>query len=279
MKKNILLSAMILAVGVMPMSAFAEEDVPSEEDTSYTMTFLDFDSNVMQTIEVKAGEKIDYTQIDTSSLHKHLDMYTEQDFYTWSATPDTIDSDTTVQALYKKATISTEGSPTKTEYYTAKGDVKLDGLSVLITLEIQTPVTDENGEFHIDVQTTDIISNCYSDKKLEELFADEKTAQVNVIPLGDDKPIFTYEITLFDNLGDTDNNGITDAVDASYVLQVYADRSTGNSVEIDENQKKICDVNKDGIIDAVDATSILMYYAETSTGGSPVWEEIVPALA
>lgn len=277
MKKNIL--AIILAFGIMPVNAFAEEDTPPAEDTSYTMTFLDFDGKVMQTIEVRSDEKIDYSQIDISSLHTHPDVYTEKAFHAWSATPDTIDSDTTVQALYKKATISTEGSPTKTEYYTAKGNVRLDGLSVLITLEVQTPVTDENGRFHVDVQTTDIISNCYADKTLEELFADGKTAEVNVIPSGDDKPIFTYEITLFDGLGDTDGNGITDAVDASYILQKYAEFSTGGNIDMDENQKKICDVNKDGMIDAVDATFILMYYAEASTGGSPVWEEIVPALA
>ncbi|MDE6500613.1 MAG: hypothetical protein K2L10_00785 [Ruminococcus sp.] len=270
MKKKII--AMILALGMIPLN------VSAEEDTSHTMTFLDFDGNVMQTIEVNSGESIDYSQIDVSSLHTYPNLYTEQDFYAWSATPDTIDSDTTVQALYKRAIISTEGFPVKTEYYTTKGDVKFDGLSVIITIEIQTPVTNESGEFHVAVQKADVISNCRSDKTLEELFADGKTAEVNVIPTGDDKPIFTYEITLVDNLGDTDDNGLTDAVDATHILQLYASLSTGGNTSIDENQKTVCDINRDGLIDAQDATFILMYYAQSSTGGFPSWEEIVPSL-
>lgn len=279
MKKNILLSAMILAVSIIPVNAFAEEDIPPMEDTSYKMTFLDFDGEVMQTIEVKQDEKIDYTQIDTASLHRHIDRYTEQAFHAWSATPETINSDTTVQALYKKATISVEGFPTKTEYYTPKGDVKLDGLSVLITLEVQTPLTDENGEYYVNSQTENVINSCYADKKLDELFTDGKTAEVNVIPSGDDKPIFTYEITLFDSLGDTNGDSVIDSVDSSFILQTYASLSTGEKIEFDENQNKICDINKDGLIDSQDATFILIYYSESSTGNVPVWEEIVPVLA
>lgn len=276
MKKNIILSAIILMLGISPVSAFAEDDTPTEPIT-HKMTFLDFDGEVMQTIEVQPDEKIDYSQIDTSSLHTHIDRYTEQAFNVWSATPETIDSDTTVQALYKKATISVEGTPTKTEYYTPVGDVRLDGLSVLITLETQTPVTDENGNYYVSSQTENVIESCFADKKLEELFAEEKTAEVNVIPSGDDKPIFTYEITLFDSLGDTNGNSLVDSDDASFILQTYAEISTGGNVTLDENQNKICDVNRDGIIDAQDASLILIYYAEASTGGVPVWEDIMSA--
>ncbi|MCM1507194.1 MAG: dockerin type I domain-containing protein [Ruminococcus flavefaciens] len=280
MKKNIILSLTALAMALSPLNSFAEEESSPPEDTpTYTMTFLDFEGEVMQTIEVKAGEKIDYTQIDTSSLHSHIDLYTEQAFSMWSATPEYIDSDTTVQALYKKAAISVEGTPRKTEYYSALGDINLDGLSVLITLEIQTPVTDENGNYYVNTQTENIINSCYTEKNLEELFKEEKQATVNVIPAGDDKPIFTYDITLFDKLGDTNEDGIVDAVDASFVLLTYAKLSTGGELDLDEDKQKICDINQDGRIDAQDSTFILMYYAEASTSGNPVWEEIVPSLA
>lgn len=224
MKKNIILPIIALAIALAPVNTFAEEnkDQP-EEETSYTMTFLDFDGEIMQTLDVKPDEKIDYSLIDTSSLHSHLDMYTEQAFHTWSSTPETISEDTTVQALYKKAYISTEGIPTKTEYYSKGAEIRLDGLSVLITLEIQTPVTDEDGNYYVDTQTENIIDNCYVEKSLEELFADDKKATVNVIPSGDDKPIFSYEITLFDSLGDANGDGIINAVDASFISGVYAD--------------------------------------------------------
>lgn len=275
MKKNMILSAIILALSINPVNAFAEDD-SSMEAPSYKMTFLDFDGKVMQTIEVQPDEKIDYTQIDTSSLNTHLDTYTEQAFNMWSETPETINSDTTVQALYKKATISAEGTPTKTEYYTPVGNVKLDGLSVLITLEVQTPVTDENGNYYVSSQTENIINSCYSDKTLEELFSDGKnTATVNVIPSGDNKPIFTYEITLFEGMGDTNGDGIIDSVDASFVLNIYSELSTSGNISLDNDQYKKCNINQDGFIDSLDASLILTHYAESSTGKVPVWENII----
>ncbi|MDE6538618.1 MAG: hypothetical protein K2K66_00360, partial [Ruminococcus sp.] len=222
---------------------------------------------------------IDYSLIDTSSLHSHLDIYTEQAFHMWSSTPEYISEDTTVQALYKKAYISTEGTPTKTEYYSKGADIRLDGLSVLITLEIQTPVTDENGHYYVNTQTENIIDSCYTEKTLEELFADDKKATVNVIPSGDDKPIFSYEITLFDSFGDANGDGIIDAVDASFISGIYADLSTGGELTLDENQQKICDINQDGRIDAKDATYVSMYYAEMSTNRNPVWENLVRELS
>ncbi|MDE5620306.1 MAG: hypothetical protein K2O29_01065 [Ruminococcus sp.] len=248
--------------------------------TKHTLTFTDFDGNIMQTMEVSPNEKIDYSQIDTSSLHTHPDIYTEQDFYMWSSTPEYIDSDTVINALYKKATISVDGVPNKTEYYTKNGNVSLDGLSVSIKTDTQTPVTDENGNYFVSSQTENITSSCYAEvSSLEELFADGKTAVVNVLPLGDDKPVVTYEITLFDELGDINNDGFVDTVDSAFVLRAYAEISAHGNMTLDENQVKICDVNRDGLVDTVDATTILIYYAQLSAGHTPVWEEIVPALA
>ena len=248
-------------------------------ETKYTLTFTDFDGNIMKTMEVSPDEKIDYSQIDTSSLHTHPDIYTEQDFYMWSATPEYIDSDTVINALYKKATISVDGVPDKTEYYTTNGNVSLDGLSVSIRTDKQTPVTDENGSYVVSSQTEDITSSCYAEvPSLAELFADGKTAVVNVLPPGDDKPVATYEITLFDELGDINNDGLVDSVDSTFVLRAYADISAHGNMTLDEKQVKICDVNRDGLVDTVDATAISIYYAQISAGRTPVWEEIVPAL-
>ncbi|MDE6102176.1 MAG: hypothetical protein K2F73_04300, partial [Ruminococcus sp.] len=122
-------------------------------------------------------------------------------------------------------------------------------------------------------------SSCYAEiSSLEELFADGKTATVNILPPGDDKPVATYEITLFDELGDINNDGLVDSVDAAFVLRTYADTSAHGNMTLDEKQVKICDINRDGLVDTVDAAAILMYYAKISAGNTPVWEEIVPAL-
>jgi hypothetical protein len=66
-------------------------------------------------------------------------------------------------------------------------------------------------------------------------------------------------------LGDVNNNGTIDAVDASTVLAYYAMISTNKNGGFDENQKAAADVDHDGKINAVDASNILSYYAYVST--------------
>ena len=66
-------------------------------------------------------------------------------------------------------------------------------------------------------------------------------------------------------LGDINNDGNINAVDASAVLTYYAYSSTNNESSLNEAQKKAADINKNGQINAVDASYILSYYAYTST--------------
>lgn len=70
------------------------------------------------------------------------------------------------------------------------------------------------------------------------------------------------------SLGDVNQSGMTDAVDATMVLMEYASLSTGGAGSFTETQKNLADVNFDGITDAVDATGILQYYSYVSTGGT-----------
>lgn len=66
-------------------------------------------------------------------------------------------------------------------------------------------------------------------------------------------------------LGDVNNDGQINAVDASTVLSYYAMISTNKDGGFDENQMAAADVNHDGQINAVDASCILSYYAYVST--------------
>lgn len=86
--------------------------------------------------------------------------------------------------------------------------------------------------------------------------ADGKTVSVTVTVR---KPVILV------SLGDVNRDGNIDAVDASAVLTYYADISTDQPVDFDDNQKKSADVNGDGLIDSVDASDILTYYAYSST--------------
>lgn len=67
------------------------------------------------------------------------------------------------------------------------------------------------------------------------------------------------------NLGDINNDGYINAVDASTVLTYYALISTNKDGGFSSTQKASADVNNDGLINAVDASCILSYYAYIST--------------
>lgn len=68
-------------------------------------------------------------------------------------------------------------------------------------------------------------------------------------------------------LGDTNSDSITDASDASEILGLYAQLSTGNG-DVSEETKLTGDVNRDGLLDSTDASLILEYYALASTSDS-----------
>ena len=66
--------------------------------------------------------------------------------------------------------------------------------------------------------------------------------------------------------GDFNNDGAVNAIDATEILQYYADISTGVENYWSEEKKRSADINGDGEILATDATWVLMYYAYLSTG-------------
>ena len=68
-------------------------------------------------------------------------------------------------------------------------------------------------------------------------------------------------------LGDFNNDGEINAVDATEILQYYSDNSTGESFELSEEIRKSADIDGDGEILATDATWVLMYYAYLSVEG------------
>ncbi|MBD5160294.1 MAG: hypothetical protein HDT23_08670, partial [Ruminococcus sp.] len=74
------------------------------------------------------------------------------------------------------------------------------------------------------------------------------------------------------NLGDIDNDGLINAIDATMILTEYAFRSTNGTSFLNEAQKKVADVNRDNIIDSVDAGLVLSYYAYKSIGGTDKFE-------
>ncbi len=70
-------------------------------------------------------------------------------------------------------------------------------------------------------------------------------------------------------LGDINNDGFINAVDASSILAYYASISTDQIGDYDADQKLKADVNHDGYVNSVDASLILKYYAYSSVTDKP----------
>ena len=96
------------------------------------------------------------------------------------------------------------------------------------------------------------------------------TSTVTTVPATNTTSVTTTASTGTTNpvsytLGDVNDDGKINAVDASTVLTYYANISTNKDGGFTDAQKKAADVNNDGVINAVDASCILSYYAYSST--------------
>ena len=245
--------------------------------SGHTVTFLDFDGKPFKTITVKDGEKIDYSSVDTSSLSKHIDAFTEIGFSSWNIQPETVSQDTQIQALWKKMILTAEGSPKKTEYGSTSQEIDLSGLYVNITVFTQTPILNSNNEYFITNSTVDITSSCYtSPATLSEAFRDGNTAKVNVYPIGETQPIASYNISLVKTVGDVNGDGAVNSIDASHVMYAYGMMSTSSSFTVPAEMFSVYDVNSDNSINSIDASLISAYYSLASVSGKlPDWNELL----
>ena len=243
----------------------------------YKITFLDFEGKTLQTLEIEEGSAIDYSLVDTSSLDKHLDSNTELAFSSWDMTPAVADKDYTLHSLSKTAKIYYTKKPDKYRYFSTNGKVILDGMQVYIDLSVQTPKKDKNGNYISEEKTIDISSSCVAKPvALSAAFAKSDNATISVYPLGDNKPIFSFDIICYRDLGDVNEDGMIDSVDASMVLNIYANIAASRTYKPTEKLKKLSDVNMDNKVDVLDASIILEYYAVASTAKSFMdWEDIL----
>ena len=77
----------------------------------------------------------------------------------------------------------------------------------------------------------------------------------------------TNDTDAVQKMGDVNNDGIIDSLDATNILMEYTGISTDGKSVLNDSQKKSADTNNDGLIDSVDASCVLVYYAYSSTGG------------
>lgn len=243
----------------------------------FHITFLDFDGNPMTTIDVEDGDPINYESIDTSKLHKHIDVNTEQEFSSWDIKPDFADKDYTIRALSKTATIKFNKPPIKKRYFSTRGNISLKGLEVSIKLVVQTPEKDDKGNYKTEESIVDVSESCIAEpSKASEAFANGNKATITVYPSGDKKSLCKFDIVCYRNLGDVNLDGSIDSADASQVLSAYANMAASRTYEITDKLKELADVNMDKYVDTRDASYILKYYALASTASDFMdWEDIL----
>ncbi|WP_296569515.1 dockerin type I domain-containing protein [Ruminococcus sp.] len=113
------------------------------------------------------------------------------------------------------------------------------------------------------------LSNAIKDQLLKHKIGDEITVSFEYLKVNDtDTPRIDKILALNSPnlpLGDLNNDGQINAVDASAVLAYYAMISTNKDADLNNDQKKAADVNCDGQVNAVDASNILSYYSYLST--------------
>ncbi len=264
-------AAALLCCGLPDVNAFAVISTKK-----YSIKFLGFNNELLYETEVEKGGVIDYDAVDTDSLQKNINKYTEVRFSAWDYNEKYASKDVEIHALSETATISLVSEPKRREFFSKKGDIDLDGLKVSITLVTQKPEKDASGLRKTEKKVVNIESICTATPStLDEAFRNGDTATVNIFPEASVLPILTYDISYFGGLGDIDSDGIVDSSDASIALSYYAQSSTGAIDEIDEDILSRGDVDRNESMDSSDASFILRYYAENAVGAEPDWEEMV----
>lgn len=94
-------------------------------------------------------------------------------------------------------------------------------------------------------------------------YVDDITKTIEVFPAEYSK---TLKISCSDRmLGDVNNDGKINAVDASMILAEYAKVSSNNPTSFSADQEVAADIDGNYKYDAVDASGVLAYYAYTAT--------------
>jgi len=264
-------------------------DNAEEANTLHKVTFLDLEGNTFKVIDVADGEIIDYSSINTDSMHRHIDAYTEEKFSKWSIMPETVDKDVTIEALYSRVKLSFDSLPDRIKYLTKEGSISTEGMKVSVTTTTQLADKDETGNYILEGTKVDITPSCkITPSKLQDVFKDGKmSGKVTVYASGESLPVASFDVFYLDLPGDVNRSGRMEADDASLVLKEYTELSSNanalsDGVAIDSNGKMLsgeefiayADVNCDRKLTADDASMLLRFYTLVSSDADTKWSDI-----
>ena len=198
------------------------------------------------------------TRWELSAENPDLTVYLRKSETTTTTTTETTTTTTTTAPYFESIDLKIESLPDKTIYQIGE-ELNLSGIQYKITGKMSNGMNwGTNKQPEIDTSE----------------FDNTKAGTYKIYVSIDYEGLYDetfFEVTVTDNsenlnLGDVNNDGHVDAIDASIVSIEYALLSTSGTGQFTAEQNTIADLNKDGQINAVDATFIAMYYAYLSTG-------------
>ena len=164
--------------------------------------------------------------------------------------------------------------------FTASRNAGKDGNMFSFDIQLPEDVDPEGEIFPIEIyynKNTDLFTNVDADEEGQLMEAwvfrnGIEQGYIEVLPQEETTTTTTttapVTTTTAQPIGDTNNDGKIDSVDASKILMMFAYISTGG--EMTEMLFSIFDINCDHRIDSIDASAVLAYYVFNSLNNSPM---------
>ncbi|WP_295120622.1 cohesin domain-containing protein [Ruminococcus sp.] len=185
---------------------------------------------------------------------------------TTSTTTTTTTNKPTTTSTTSTTTTTTTNKPTTTSTTSTTTTTTTNKPTTTSTTSTTTTTTTNKTTTTSTTSTTTTTTTTSSTTTTTTTSNDKTTTTTTVTDINETTSTTTSPVTQPDyTLGDVNNDGKINAVDASNVLAYYARISTNQEGGYTEEQKLAADVDHDGRINAVDASNILAYYAYIST--------------
>ena len=236
-----------IMLGNLQVENFAEASVPATVKSG-KITLAEHIATTTSTTSTTTTTTTTTNKTTTTSTTSTTTTTTTNKPTTTSTT-----STTTTTTTNKPTTTSTTSTTTTT---TTNKTTTTSTTSTTTTATANKTTTSTTKDKTTTTSSTTTTTTTSNDKATTTTVTDiNKTTSTTTSPVT--QPDYT--------LGDVNNDGKINAVDASDVLAYYARISTNQEGGYTEEQKLAADVTHDGSINAVDASNILAYYAYVST--------------
>lgn len=149
--------------------------------------------------------------------------------------------------------------------YSVAENLNAEANATLFTVDFKIPEDAKPGKYDINLSTVD-----FYDMDMNLLTVTPKVGSITVSGVGSEDG---------GKLGDVDEDGNVNAVDAANILVAAATVGAGGDITWTDTQKKNADVDGNGSFNSTDAAYILMYAAEVGAGYTGSIEEFMASLS